>query len=305
MTAGARQLDRLDELLADRAVFGLPEREEAELNALLSASGPQHARRAESLELAAASLELSMARCDQELPTAVRDRLLKAAEDFAANRSGTEVIGRIGTGPSASAASASIARPARAMPSSAGVTSQPAAARGVPGWGWLAAAACLLLAVAGWWPRVAGQGRGFAQAAGKESPADLVSQRAVLMASAPDLVQTSWSDWSLEGQGPEIAGVTGDVVFSPQRQTGFMRFKGLPKNPTGSQYQLWIVDERGLSQRISGAIFDSHGQSELIVPISPRITVGKPALFAVTIEKPGGTWVSDMKRRVVAAPVPG
>lgn len=304
MTAGARHLDRLDELLADRAVFGLPEREEAELDALLDAAGRQRAREAESLELAAASLELSMARCDQILPVAVRERLLKAADDFAAHRTGSPVVGRIGVGSASPAAAQSVPAASPTQPTG-DIRAERAPARGVPGWGWLAAAACLMLAVAGWWPRVAGPGRGVARAAGENSPADLASQRSVLMASAPDLVQSTWSDWSLEGQGPEIAGVTGDVVFSPQRQTGFMRFKGLPKNPAGSQYQLWVVDERGLSQRVSGAIFDSHGQSELIVPIAPRITVGKPALFAITIEKPGGTWVSDMKRRVVVASVPG
>jgi len=32
--------------------------------------------------------------------------------------------------------------------------------------------------------------------------------------------------------------------------------------------------------------------------------VNKAAAFAITIEKPGGTWVSDMTRRVNIAPVP-
>jgi hypothetical protein len=38
------------------------------------------------------------------------------------------------------------------------------------------------------------------------------------------------------------------------------------------------------------------------VPIQPGIDVGRVTLFAITVEKPGGTWVPDLKRRVVVAP---
>jgi hypothetical protein len=45
-------------------------------------------------------------------------------------------------------------------------------------------------------------------------------------------------------------------------------------------------------------------KGELVVPIRPAIEVQGAAAFAVTIEKVGGTWVSDMKRRVVIAAKP-
>ncbi len=65
---------------------------------------------------------------------------------------------------------------------------------------------------------------------------------------------------------------------------------------------LWQQELCAMQQRISGAIFDgSSGSGELYVPIDPKLTVRKAAAFAVTIEQPGGTWVSDMKRRVVIA----
>jgi hypothetical protein len=37
------------------------------------------------------------------------------------------------------------------------------------------------------------------------------------------------------------------------------------------------------------------------VPVEPLIPVRDVAAFAVTVEQPGGTWVSDMSRRVVIA----
>ena len=299
MSAHLRELGRVEELLADRAVQGLDASERAELERLLSGGGDS-LRDDYSLEAAAAAIELSFVRFDEVLPTHVRERLMRAADAYLAEapsaRAGiraSDVLERIG--PSVSPAGAGSSR------AEAGVAGSIGGQRssGVPGWGWFAAAASILIAVAGWWPRLNAPG------ATDVALANLAEQRVQLIATAPDLVQSTWTDWELEGQGPEIKGVSGDVVFSPQTQSGYMRFVGLPPNPAGSQYQLWVVDERGLSQRVSGAIFDARGGGELIVPVQPRIVVGKPALFAITIEKPGGTWVSDMKRRVCVAAFKG
>jgi hypothetical protein len=299
MSAHLRELGRVEELLADRAVQGLDASERAELERLLSGGGDS-LRDDYSLEAAAAAIELSFVRFDEVLPTHVSERLMRAADAYLAEapsaRAGiraSDVLERIG--PSVSPAGAGSSR------AEAGVAGSIGGQRssGVPGWGWFAAAASILIAVAGWWPRLNAPG------ATDVALANLAEQRVQLIATAPDLVQSTWTDWELEGQGPEIKGVSGDVVFSPQTQSGYMRFVGLPPNPAGSQYQLWVVDERGLSQRVSGAIFDARGGGELIVPVQPRIVVGKPALFAITIEKPGGTWVSDMKRRVCVAAFKG
>lgn len=132
----------------------------------------------------------------------------------------------------------------------------------------------------------------------------LADERARMLIANGDCVKLEWADWDLEGQAPEIQGVTGDVVWSDAEQHGYMRFKGLPSNnPSESQYQLWIVDaERGMSQRISGGVFDATDSGEVIVEINdPEIPVNAAAAFAVTIEKPGGVWVSDMSRRVTIA----
>lgn len=123
--------------------------------------------------------------------------------------------------------------------------------------------------------------------------------------SQPDATILSWGDWAVDGQPPEVAGVTGDLVWSDLRQSGYLEFGGLPRSNADEQYQLWIIDaERGMEQRISGAIFSGDGSKSQIVPIEPGLKVNKAAAFAITIEKKGGTWVSDMKRRVVIAARP-
>ena len=129
----------------------------------------------------------------------------------------------------------------------------------------------------------------------------------------PDAVKATIGDFNdlTSGAPPEIRGVTGEVVWSDSAQKGFLKLTGMPANdPTKEQYQLWIVDgTRGLGQRISGAVFDIPkdvvaAKGEVIVPIDPQLHVNKAAVFAVTIEKTGGVWVSDMTRRAVIAMVP-
>ena len=95
----------------------------------------------------------------------------------------------------------------------------------------------------------------------------------------------------------------GDVVWSDDLQEGYIRFVGLkPNDPNVEQYQIWVIDERGLEQKVSGGIFNASAEGEIVVPITPGIDVGRVALFAITIEEPGGTWVPDLSRRVVVAP---
>lgn len=73
-------------------------------------------------------------------------------------------------------------------------------------------------------------------------------------------------------------------------------------DPKAEQYQVWLIDERGMEQKVGGGVFNASAEGEIVVPIAPGIDVGRVALFAITIEHPGGTWVPDLKRRVVVAP---
>ncbi len=164
-------------------------------------------------------------------------------------------------------------------------------------WGLVALAASVLIAGAG----VALSLR--AGAAGQKHTAS-AGQLLTQVRLKPDAVTLQWGAWSDESVQAELTGVTGEVVWSDQAQTGVMRLANLPFI-SGTVYQLWIIDaERGMAQRVSGAIFQG-GSREAFVPIEPRLSIGRAAAFAITIEQPGGTWVSDMTRRVVIAARPG
>lgn len=133
-------------------------------------------------------------------------------------------------------------------------------------------------------------------------PAVLAQNRTKLL-EVPDTIRIAWSPFDLPDAPAEQRTVQGDVTWNDRLQTGYLRFVGLKANdPKTEQYQVWVIDERGMEQKVSAGIFNATAQGEVIVPIEPGIDVGRVALFAITVEKPGGTWVPDLKRRVVVAP---
>ena len=96
------------------------------------------------------------------------------------------------------------------------------------------------------------------------------------------------------------------MVWDNETQTGYLRFSGLAANDPGTfQYQLWIFDaEQDERYPIDGGVFDiPAGQSEVIIPIDPKIAVKSPMMFAVTMEKPGGVVVSGREHIVALAKV--
>lgn len=118
---------------------------------------------------------------------------------------------------------------------------------------------------------------------------------------------------ALEAGGATITpwaegGPAGDVVWSDQLNSGFMRIDGLDTNdPTVSQYQLWIfrgTDPGAEAHPVDGGVFDVLEVGEVIVPIDAKLDVGSAGLFAVTVEKPGGVVVSG-RERIVAVAVRG
>ncbi len=257
---------RLHELLAERALGGLSDVESQELDAMMSAAGMEDDR---TYELAAAMASVAMVRSEgvSAMPEALRRKLEARADAMHAT---ADVVAKVD------------------FRSSAGTVGT--GARWFP---WLVAAASLALAVAAWKPWTGGSA-GF-------NPAQ---ERARFLAMKGS-VTASWSDFALESKAPEITGVQGDVVWNEGAQDGYMRFVGLPANDPGKeQYQLWIVDKRGFSQRVSGGVFDAcRGAKECIVKIDASLPIQGAAAFAVTIEPPGGNAVSDVTRRVCIATI--
>lgn len=156
--------------------------------------------------------------------------------------------------------------------------------------GWIAAAAVTILAVFGL----------MQTRKGEPTPAEGLQR---LRATANDIQSVPWS----ATQDPAAAGLTGEVVWSPSQQTGYVRIRNMAaNNPRLSVYQLWIFDsKRDSAYPVDGGMFNVEKaqatQNEVIVPIRPRLPVYDAALFAVTVEQPGGAVVSKRERIVALA----
>jgi len=159
---------------------------------------------------------------------------------------------------------------------------------------WLVAAASLVLAVVGWWPRLVEL---EASAAVSGNVAQWQAQRArQSMLATPGVAHVAW-DGAADVN-------SGDVVWDPRQQRGFLRLRGFVANdPQRAQYQLWIFDA-GRDDRypVDGGVFDvPAGHDEVLVPVHPTLPVSRAVAFAVTIESPGGAMVSNRDKVVAFA----
>jgi hypothetical protein len=284
---------RLLDLLADRAVFGLDVPEEQELERLLAAHSLHDP---DALDRLAAAVAASPPGADK-LPEAVKSRLAEALR-FAQRRIDPliEPAGR--RAPTA-------ASPRRSLPPS---FPRMAAA------GLLCALATFaMIVVAVRLAPVRGPGR-FAPmvftppgdaAAVAEAAGSPVAKPAPTPAALRDAMLTAVNDVLRLDCAAAVSDeqqTSGDVVWSGSRQRGFLRISGLsPNDPAERQYQIWIV-EGGRGRPVAGGVFDVGGEAEeVIVPILPRVFVQAPTTFVVTVEKPGGAEeYSEERSRVLA-----
>jgi hypothetical protein len=140
----------------------------------------------------------------------------------------------------------------------------------------------------------------FSQFAENGEVKEIALSRERLISTAEDLIQADWKD----GKSPWREPVTGDIVWSSMKQTGFMRFRGMPvNNPLQEQYQLWIIDPLRDDEPIDGGVFDITSTNDVVIPVNAKLQVIKPAAFAITIEKPGGVVVSKQERLPLLATV--
>jgi len=266
MNSWHRQLDpRAEELLADQAITGLDEQQARQLVNLLATD---NAEIQDEFMRTAALVQLGIMSQKQSqlvpMPGHLRSRILAAAP----------------------------LQPQKAADNSAVVNLHPAKEQSVkhralwaePLAGWAVAA---MLALA------------FVVLRPDSGSSDFNAQRASLISEAEDAVVTAWT----QPNDPRFGGVSGDVVWSDARQTGFLRLSGMPANdPANQQYQLWIVDPERSAQPVDGGVFDVQANArEVIIPINAKLAVNKPAAFAITLEKPGGVVVSAGPLLVVAS----
>jgi hypothetical protein len=280
MSATFLQDERLVDLLVKQTTEGLAPAEKAELERLMTSHRDADP---ELIERVAAAVALAGNIDDEPMPADLRRRV--------------ETEGRrIVAGTGLPVTDIRTRRRAEA----------PASSR--PQWLWVAAAASIVIAVLGWWPRLR-------EALAPEPTVPVVTtqapairpeptaqeKREVLLAK-PAIVQSAWSSTA----DPASQGVAGDVIWDNETQTGYLRFTGLAANdPSTFQYQLWIFDaNQDERYPIDGGVFDiPAGQSEVIIPIDAKIAVNAPVMFAVTMEKPGGVVVSGREHIVALAKV--
>lgn len=269
--------ERLEELLLDRAVFGLDSAEAAEI-ATLAPEGDLP----EEYELLAAQVFLANSPEGDRLPDSLRERVL-------------------GYSPSAQSGSASVS------PASGGPAQAAPVTRDTSGWtsALFAIAASLLLGL--WLGSLSEVG----SKPGAGSPSRSETELAVASLDEfrqrhSDAVTVAWSATEdkaavgIDGETRDGAD-WGEVVWSDSAQQGYMRFRGLEANdPAVAQYQLWIFDaNRDDAHPVDGGVFDIAADTpdgEQLVRINAKLSVSKATLFAITVERPGGVVVSDRSR---------
>lgn len=263
--------ERLDELLLERALFGVSAEQERELGAAIDGVS------AREYELAAASVALAVSAGQLEpVSDQLRSKLQAGAKAYFAGRDG---------GAAAAASSAAPReRPAPRLELVRDSAPAPRASRS-SSVGWLVAAAAAVAAIVAWWPK-------------PEPVAPSVGELRTQLLARADVAKLD-----AKGQEQFAPGATGDIVWSNAAQSGFIRLVGAPVNdPKVQQYQLWIFDE-AQEHPVDGGVFDVSSTGEVLIPIDAKLRVAKPTLFAITIEKPGGVVVSDRQRIAIVAPV--
>lgn len=293
---------RLNELLLDRALFGLSAAEEAELQILSAELGRPID---ESFEMTAAALDLAMGPPPEPMPVTLRNRLLAAADAWSADR-------RAGADANAELHELTLVglkngSRLKYRPSEDVTVGQRLGASWRVWGGWVAAAACLAVAVTAWnRPAQSPVPDGLGTATGEPS-----GQRAGLVDPTVLLdrlkVDSTTKTTALVVNEPVMGPppIAGDIFWSDARQEGVLKISGLPpiQHP-GDEYQLWITDAlRDERYPVDGGLFRVEpGQKDVKVLIKPRVRIDCATTFAITVERAGGVVVSD-RRSLVATGV--
>jgi Anti-sigma-K factor rskA len=280
------------DLLVKQVTEGLSPAEQRAVDVMDSELASAYLR---DLERAAAAVTLAGSAGAEPLPAALSTRIAQqAAEHFASSSN----VADLESARSAALEKARIQQSAAPGSPAGAQTPAPGRAARFGGYGWLAAAACLVLAIFGWQrsppplPPVAvvAPAPVVAPPAAQPAAPTPAEERAALLAKADSIKIPLGAT-----KDPAAAGVTGDVVWDPATQRGFLHFAGLAANdPAVHQYQMWIFDAgRDKRYPVDGGVFDVPANAgEVVIPIRASLMVRKPAAFAVTLEKPGGVVVS-------------
>lgn len=272
------QNEKLFDLLAKKAIYGLDESEARELASFDAESTELEFR---SLEMTAAAINLAGLEAEEPMPSFLRERIVDSGEEFIRSQQPDTAW----------------PPPPKEAPLAAATSSRFGSWFGWTGWA-AAGLASIALAVNIWSTRL--QPVEVVKAPTTvETPRTLTpnEQREELLRSEANIYKASWG----AGNVKEFKDISGDIVWSEAKQTGYMRFRGLPVNDREKTcYQLWIFDKtQDKATPIDGGTFDVLNEGEVIIPITAKLKALGPEMFAITIEKQGGVVVS--KREKVAA----
>jgi len=274
-----QEKEKMLELLSDKAVFGLTETEIAEL-AELEKNFPE--LNDESFDRAAASISMINLDTSERMPAHLQSKITADAERYFAARQSESPVAE------EEFQKTFVFEPKRSI------------------WQWLgwlvAALACIVLAVNIYTTQKKLDELAKATPTPTATPKiELTAdqEREQLLASAKDAVKFNWSDF--DPKNPK--NIQGDVVWSNEKQKGFVHFSNLPANDKTQQtYQVWIFD-KNQKNPVSGGTFDVDKNGEVFIPINTALKIQEPTMIGITAEKPGGVVVSDLKNVVAVAKV--
>lgn len=117
-----------------------------------------------------------------------------------------------------------------------------------------------------------------------------------------NLRQVTWKNPTNDAASKSASG---EVIWSDEKQEGYMVFRGMEVNdPKSKQYQLWIFDTaRDDALPVDGGVFDIVSTGEVIIPIDSKLAITQARMFAVTIEDPGGVVQSKRERLPLLAEI--
>jgi len=271
------QQELLFDLLTKKAVYGLDEAEQQQLEEMDPGTVDAEFR---SLEITAAVISMAGLSDEEPLPSHLYSKIAAEAQQYV----GAVEVQESPWPPPLKNDTSSEERPARSW------------------FGWLgwaaAAAACIALAVniglTRFRPVEVAKAPPPVEVPHVLTPAEL---REEMMRSTTNMIKANWAP----GNVKELKQISGDIVWSDEKQVGYMRLRGLPANdPNKETYQLWIFDKtQDKATPIDGGTFDVTANGEVVIPINAKLNAQGPEMFAITVEKPGGVVVS--KREKIAA----
>ncbi len=149
--------------------------------------------------------------------------------------------------------------------------------------GWLAAAAAVVFAVL---------------PTASPEPVGRVTFAQLTAGQPPDELQ-------VVSLGDAFDGAEAQVAWDAATQRGVLRVRNLPANDAAeSQYQLWILDAARPAEdgrnRVDGGVFDApdaDGWQEIV--FEAKLPVLDCSGFALTLEPPGGSVVSELGPRLL------